>query len=59
MENHIGELIITRMKQYESKVMLRSKSGNIWKEFTGKQAYELIEKIGLSLKNRYLFAKYA
>ncbi|MBS9779150.1 MAG: long-chain fatty acid--CoA ligase [Moraxellaceae bacterium] len=49
MENHIGELIINRMQQYENKVMLRSKSGNTWKQFTGKQAYQLIEKIALSL----------
>ncbi len=49
MENHLGELIINRMKQYENKVMLRSKNANTWQELTGKQVLEYIEKVGLAL----------
>ncbi len=49
MENHIGKLIMNRMKKYDNKVMMRIKNGDTWKEFTGKQSLSFMKKVSHSL----------
>ncbi len=49
MENHIGKLIINRMKKYEEKIMIRIKKDNSWQEFSGKECFDFIKKVAYSL----------
>ncbi len=49
MENHIGEVIINRMKTYKDKVMMRIKTDGKWLNFTGTKSYEMIKKVSLAL----------
>ncbi len=49
MENHIGKLVMNRMKKYDQKVMMRIKNGDSWKEFTGKECLSLMKKVSHSL----------
>lgn len=49
MENHLGKLMLNRMKKYANKVMMRIKKGETWTEFTGQQSINIFKKVAHSL----------
>ncbi len=49
MENHIGKLVLNRMKKYEQKVMMRIKRDDVWVEFTGGECFSFMKKVAHSL----------